>query len=268
MRKTILVLGAVMAVLMFAMVGAGVALADTVFSTSTPTTAEDCKNGGYAKYGFKNQGQCIKAVNHATPADTTAPEIQITDGPAEGSVSNEGRFFISSNEPVQFFYDIREATYTGQPTYSTLGNPNSTEVDIGFTLSNADGKEMVLYIKAVDAAGNTTEIQRRWTVDITGPTVQFTGGPSEGEVLTNNDVTFSWTASDPAPGSGVDQVLGCMNFIPEPGGHENYGTCRTSSPTTYTDMPDGNYQFILAATDRAGNQGEAIVRNFTVDTTP
>jgi Bacterial Ig-like domain len=183
-------------------------------------------------------------------------------------VSNEGQFFISSNEPVQFYYDIREATYTGQPTYSTLGNPNSTEVDIGLTLSNADGKEMVLYIKAVDAAGNTTEIQRRWTVDITGPTVQFTGGPSEGEVLTNNDVTFSWTASDPAPGSGVDQVLGCMNFIPEPGGHENYGTCRTSSPTTYTDMPDGNYQFILAATDRAGNQGEAIVRNFTVDTTP
>jgi hypothetical protein len=38
-----------------------------VFSTSdSPTTKEDCKNGGYAKYGFKNQGQCKKAVN-ATP---------------------------------------------------------------------------------------------------------------------------------------------------------------------------------------------------------
>jgi hypothetical protein len=55
MRKTILVLGAMMAVLMFAVVGAGAALADTVFSTSdSPTTKEDCKNGGYAKYGFKN----------------------------------------------------------------------------------------------------------------------------------------------------------------------------------------------------------------------
>ena len=73
-----------------------------------------------------------------------------------------------SNEPVQFYYDIREATYTGPLTYSTLGNPNSTEVDIGLTLSNADGKEMVLYIRAIDAAGNATEIQRRWTVDITG----------------------------------------------------------------------------------------------------
>jgi hypothetical protein len=259
MRKTILVLGAVMAVLMFSMVGAGVALADTVFSTSSPTTAEDCKNGGYAKYGFKNQGQCIKAVNHATPADTTPPEItvtgpegqwsefypvytlatnepvswqctftftpfggttptqtgsdpcstgtklwganqdgiwvftfkatdaagnastvtktllldttppeiHITQGPAEGSVSSEGSFVISSNEPVQFYYDLREATYTGQPTYMTLNIPNSTQADLNINTSNADGKEMVLYLRAVDAAGNTTEIQRRWTVDIT-----------------------------------------------------------------------------------------------------
>ena len=28
-----------------------------------PQTKEDCKKGGYAKYGFKNQGQCIKAVD-------------------------------------------------------------------------------------------------------------------------------------------------------------------------------------------------------------
>jgi hypothetical protein len=35
-------------------------------STTAPTTKEDCKKGGYANYGFKNQGQCIKAVNHAS----------------------------------------------------------------------------------------------------------------------------------------------------------------------------------------------------------
>jgi hypothetical protein len=28
-----------------------------------PTTKVDCKNGGYEEFGFKNQGQCIKAVN-------------------------------------------------------------------------------------------------------------------------------------------------------------------------------------------------------------
>jgi hypothetical protein len=29
---------------------------------SGPQTKADCKNGGYKDFGFKNQGQCIKAV--------------------------------------------------------------------------------------------------------------------------------------------------------------------------------------------------------------
>ncbi len=29
-----------------------------------PTSKEQCKNGGYAQFGFKNQGQCIAFVNH------------------------------------------------------------------------------------------------------------------------------------------------------------------------------------------------------------
>jgi len=29
-----------------------------------PQTKEDCKKGGFREFGFKNQGQCIKAVNH------------------------------------------------------------------------------------------------------------------------------------------------------------------------------------------------------------
>jgi hypothetical protein len=35
---------------------------------TTPRAPEDkqaCKKGGFREFGFKNQGQCIKAVNHA-----------------------------------------------------------------------------------------------------------------------------------------------------------------------------------------------------------
>ena len=46
---------------------------DQVFATyvtlpgpTGPTSKDDCKNGGYESFGFKNQGQCIKAVNHAS----------------------------------------------------------------------------------------------------------------------------------------------------------------------------------------------------------
>jgi hypothetical protein len=32
-----------------------------------PTSKEDCLNGGWEQYGFKNQGECIAWVNHNLP---------------------------------------------------------------------------------------------------------------------------------------------------------------------------------------------------------
>ena len=31
-----------------------------------PLTKDDCKDGGWADYGFRNQGQCIRFVNTGT----------------------------------------------------------------------------------------------------------------------------------------------------------------------------------------------------------
>jgi hypothetical protein len=37
----------------------------TVFDAPPlPTSKEQCKNGGWAQYGFTNQGRCINSVNH------------------------------------------------------------------------------------------------------------------------------------------------------------------------------------------------------------
>jgi Tol biopolymer transport system component len=69
MKRIVLLFASMAVTVVF---GSGVTLADS------PTTKEDCKNGGYAKYGFKNQGQCMKAVNHATPADTTVQKLVFT----------------------------------------------------------------------------------------------------------------------------------------------------------------------------------------------
>ena len=67
-------LGAMMAVLMFAMVGPaserGISLHPAT-ATTKPQTKAECKNGGYKEFDFKSQGPCIKAVN-ATP-DSPAP---------------------------------------------------------------------------------------------------------------------------------------------------------------------------------------------------
>ena len=119
MRRIVLLLASMALAVLF---GSGVALADS------PTTKEDCKNGGYVKYGFKNQGQCIKAVNHATPADTTPPEITVT-GP-EGQWSELYPVYtLATNEPVSW-----QCTFT---------------------------------FKATDAAGNTSTVTKTLLLDTT-----------------------------------------------------------------------------------------------------
>jgi hypothetical protein len=169
MRRTILVPGAVMALLMFAMVGAGAALADTDFSASdSPTTKEDCKNGGYKEFGFKNQGQCIKAVVGVPPppADTTPPEITVS-GP-EGTVSEDQvTFTLSTNEPVTW-----KCTYTltrpGESTPVLYGiDPCATGTQSFFT--EHDGT-WVFTFEATDAAGNTSTVTKTLIRDRTDPT--------------------------------------------------------------------------------------------------
>jgi hypothetical protein len=202
MRRTLLLLSTMVLALLLA---GGVALADS------PTTKEDCKNGGYAKYGFKNQGQCIKAVvvEPPPPTDTTAPEIQITQGPAEGSVSSESSFTYTSNEPVQFYCDFRSSSYTGQPTYLGCSDPNDTEHSINFTTSNAEGQELIFYLKAVDAAGNVSEIQRRWTVARSTPVAVASSDPTGhgGAPIENRELIQSFTLAQDTLLHGLDLSL-------------------------------------------------------------
>ena len=39
-----------------------IAIVDAPASPTSPTSRNDCKNGGWAQFGFKNQGQCIRFV--------------------------------------------------------------------------------------------------------------------------------------------------------------------------------------------------------------
>src|SRR5215208_1429077 len=66
MRRIVLLLASIALAVIF---GSGVALADS------PTTKEDCKKGGYAKHGFKNQGQCTEAVKLPPPAPLAPDRI-------------------------------------------------------------------------------------------------------------------------------------------------------------------------------------------------
>jgi dipeptidyl aminopeptidase/acylaminoacyl peptidase len=131
-----------------------------------PASKTDCKDGGWRDFGFRNQGQCIKAVNHATPADTTAPEITVT-GP-EGTVSEDQvTFTLSTNEPVTW-----KCTYTltrpGESTPVLYGiDPCATGTQSFFT--EHDGT-WVFTFEATDAAGNTATVTKTLIRDRTDPT--------------------------------------------------------------------------------------------------
>ncbi len=45
-----------------ATMAAGAAFAQTSGDSTAPTSKEQCKNGGWQQFGFRNQGQCVRAV--------------------------------------------------------------------------------------------------------------------------------------------------------------------------------------------------------------
>jgi hypothetical protein len=263
MRKTILVLGAVMAVLMFAMVGPASERGlspHPATATTKPQTKAECNNGGYAKYGFKNRGQCIKAVNHAPPADTTAPEITVT-GPEGTTMRNQATYTMSANEPVTWECT---ATFPVELPPDVVYEPCTGGSYTYFT--EWDGT-YVFTFKATDAAGNTTTVTKTLVRDT--PYVEILNPPGRDyPVISGDSYSFQFETSGP-----VDQVqcrLWANARSADPLLYEDWQDC--TSPKTYTNLPDGAYRFEVAATAFAttdhGEWSMIDQTTFTVDTTP
>ena len=259
MRRMVLLLASMALAVIF---GSGVALADS------PTTKEDCKNGGYAKYGFKNQGECIKAVKLPPPADTTAPVLTQVAGPAEGELYSGGQIVFESNEPVIFTYDLCRADSIFCPTYREYNSVDIpvTRFDVGYATWSVYGDTpMILYLKAVDVAGNTTIVERRWTQkDITPPDTTIATHPDA--VVNEATQTFEYSASEDAA------AFECQTGMP---GEEGVWTAcgsaaRAGQFASYTETyADGTWTFRVRAVDSAGHVDATPAEyTFTVDTTP
>jgi hypothetical protein len=240
MRRIVLLLASMALAVIW---GSGVALADS------PTTKEDCKNGGYKDFGFKNQGECIEAVKNAPPADTTAPVLTQVEGPAEGELYSGGHIVFESNEPVSFSYDICEVGVTAVcPNYKLYDSGTlHTNFEIRYaTWSTVDDSPMVFYLKATDAAGNTTIVERRYTQeDTTAPVINTNGIQHVPGDPTAATVTFS--ANEPA-------TFECQ--LQGPNGSTGWEPC--TSPMVYENLEAGVYGFTLRATDASGNMTDDV----------
>jgi large repetitive protein len=256
MRRIVLLLASMVLAVIFV---SGVALADS------PTTKEDCKKGGYAKYGFKNQAQCIKAVK--APPDTTAPETTITAGPEQNSQSEmeAATFEFTSSEP--------NSTFECQALSHTFGSAVKGEIlnlwhpcTSPMTYSPLRDDTITFRVRAIDGAGNVdlTPAERLFYARREGPSIQITSGPEDRSTVNTDSVTFEWTTDGVTPFDSR-----CSLRDPDGVWIVYFSPC--SSPKTYQLTEDGAYHFGVFVEDATGNHNglgtSFLVDNYPPDTT-
>ncbi|MGA1847916.1 MAG: hypothetical protein ACMUHB_01125 [Thermoplasmatota archaeon] len=146
----------------------------------------------------------------------------------------------------------------GISSYSVSWNGIDWE-DIGkrasYNLTVEEGDHTFI-VRAKDLAGNSAEGSIDFHVDATRPklTVSY---PSEGSILKNPEVIFTWDASDM---SDLESIILLMD-----------GTSETDvtglSTITRTIVEEGPHKVVITATDICGNR-RAVEVNFMVDLTP
>ena len=178
-------------------------------------------------------------VGQAYAFDTTAPPVpSLTGGPANPVAATSASFVFADSEAGVTYLcslDGGQATVCPDPApYSGLGQGLH-----GFR------------VQARDAAGNVSGLSGSWpffvdTVNPARPVFSQTP-PNPGTSATS---TFAWSATDPAPGSGVAFYL-CSKE------NGSYQSC--SSPYTYAvgTSNNGQHQFAVLAVDWAGNTSSA-----------
>ncbi len=183
----------------------------------------------------------------ASPAwqvDDAAPVTNITGGPAEGSTSSTdtATFSFGSSES--------EATFEcrlDDGEWAACASPWETG-------SLTEGAHTA-YVRSTDLAGNAESVpaHRTWTVDLTAPVVTIQSGP---EPLTaETEATVSFTVDD------EQAIAECRLDSTD---DLDWEECE--SPFEVDALADGDHRLEVRAADPAGNAGEPVSHDWTVDT--
>lgn len=129
--------------------------------------------------------------------------------------------------------------------------------------SNPGGDDEI-YVMNANGSGTTnltnvpdTDFNPSWggAGDTTPPDTSITGGPTEGQPVASNSVSFSFQSTEPTS-AAFECKLDSGAF----------GPC--TSPKTYNSLADGQYTFQVRAIDLSGNvDASPATRTWTVDTT-
>jgi hypothetical protein len=170
--------------------------------------------------------------------DTAAPSISIT--------SPEAAAQINTDSP-----NVTFTAESGATTRCQLDDGPLTACSTPFALSGLGEGAHTVTVEATDSAGNVATAVVAFTVDLTDPTAQLTGGPAENGESADDTPTFSFTSNE--PGTFECSIDGSA-FAP------------CTSPFTLPSLGDGAHTFTVRAVDESGNSSNEITRSWTVDT--
>ncbi|HEY9375500.1 MAG TPA: hypothetical protein VIQ02_00210, partial [Jiangellaceae bacterium] len=185
------------------------------------------------------------ALNGSHPTvvvDGTAPQTELGSGPPSLTRDTSASFTFSSEPDATFECSLDGGAFTpctSPKDYAGLGGGNHT-----------------FSVQATDRAGNTdpTPASHSWTVDLTAPETAIGSGAPPVTNVTSASFTFS---SEPGA------TFQCSLDSVEEGA---FTAC--TSPTLYTNVPEGFRTFRVRATDQVGNVDPTPASStWTVDTT-
>jgi hypothetical protein len=242
----------------FALVGAGLtgtpAIVPPVAGSAAvyTATASTGAGGGTLALRLATAGSVRDAAGNAlagapvtgqayTVDGTPPPAPAIRSGPPAVSASTQATFrFADAEGGVAFLCSLggAYAACTSPATYAGVGQgPQAFRVE------------------AADAAGNVSgPASLAFVVDTVPP-----GPPAlaqqPADPTASQTATFAWTATDPAPGTGVASFTCKLDRRP---------ALACASPTAYTGLALGQHAFSVVAVDGAGSSSEATTFTWTV----
>lgn len=222
-------------------------------SCTSPRTYSNLADGSHT---FRVKGtdaagnQGIEVVRLWT-VDGTAPGLEITSGPQNGSVHKPGDLawtFTASDTTSGVVSPVEcKVLRVGSTALYSPCDSNSTHSVSGLSEGSYE-----FWVRARDGAGITAEVQRTFSIDATEPAAPtITDRPAE---LTNS-TTASWTFSA-EPGA---------TFLCSIDSTDNFSAC--VSGQEFTVQTGGPHTFRVKARDQAGNIGPAAQDTWTVDAT-
>jgi hypothetical protein len=213
---------------------------------------EDCQNGDFNP-GPLADGQYtiqIRAIDQfgleaseyrEFTIDTVAPSVTIISGPNGTVTTSNATFTFNSNEDPTVSYECR------------LDNQNWESCITPKMYSNLSQNSHIFRVRGIDQAGNISQVaSRSWVIDSGPPVANFVNTPPQVSGSRNAQFTFNANKQPVTWECNLD--------------NSSWQAC--SSPTDYNNLPDGQHQLQVRATDNLDQSGPVITYQWVIDTTP